>query len=168
MPDHRLHDTKTQAVRIDAKPELVVIDTARTCDIEMIDSRWALVIVVTLALAFLAAPLAVKAQQPQKVYRVGVLSPFSSSFGPGPSFEAFRQTFRELGYVDGRNAALEYRWADGQADRLPELAAELVRLRVDVIFSAWGTPAALATKKATNTIPIVFAGVGDAVGAGLV
>ena len=168
MPDHRLHDTKSQAVRIDAKPELVVIDTARTCDIEMIDSRWALVIVVTLALAFLAVPLAVKAQQPQKVYRVGVLSPFSSSFGPGPSFEAFRQTFRELGYVDGRNVALEYRWADGQADRLPDLAAELVRLRVDVIFSAWGTPAALATKKATNTIPIVFAGVGDAVGVGLV
>src|SRR6516162_8356377 len=103
-----------------------------------------------------------------KVYRVGVLSPFSSSFGPGPSFEAFRQMFRELGYVDGRSVALEYRWADGQADRLPDLAAELVRLQVDVIFSAWGTPAALATKKATNTIPIVFAGVGDAVGVGLV
>ncbi len=124
--------------------------------------------VVVVALALLVAPIAVRAQQPQKAYRVGVLSPFSSSFGPGPSFEAFRQTFRELGYVDGRNVALEYRWADGRSNRLPDLAAELVRLRVDVIFSAWGTPAALATKKATSTIPIVFAGVGDAVGVGLV
>jgi putative ABC transport system substrate-binding protein len=123
---------------------------------------------VVLAFAIVAAPLAVTAQQPQAVYRIGVLSPFSASFGPGPSFESFRQTLQELGYVDGRNAAFEYRWADGRSDRFFELAAELVRLRVDVIFSAWGTPAALATKKATSTIPIVFAGVGDAVGVGLV
>jgi putative ABC transport system substrate-binding protein len=109
-----------------------------------------------------------EAQQAGKVYRVGVLSPFSSSFGPGPSFEAFRQTLRELGYVEGRNIALEYRWADGRYDRLPDLTAELVGLRVNVIFSAWSTPAALATKKATSTIPIVFAGVGDAVGVGLI
>jgi putative ABC transport system substrate-binding protein len=151
-------------------PKMPVEKQANTsaCDREMIDGWRALVIVMTLALAFFAAPLAVRAQQPQKVYRVGVLSPFSASFGPGPSFEAFRQTFRELGYVDGRNVALEYRWADGRSDRLPDLAAELVQLRVDVIFSAWGTPAALATKKATSTIPIVFAGVGDAVGVGLV
>jgi ABC-type uncharacterized transport system substrate-binding protein len=67
-----------------------------------------------------------EAQQAGKVYRVGVLSPFSSSFGPGPSFEAFRQTLRELGYVEGRNIALEYRWADGRYDRLPDLTAELV------------------------------------------
>ncbi len=134
----------------------------------MIDGRRALVIFMTCGLAFVAAPLAVRAQQPQKVHRVGVLSPFASSFGPGPSFEAFRRTLRELGYVEGRDVALEYRWADGRSDRLADLAAELVRLRPDVIFSAWGTPAALATKKATNTIPIVFAGVGDAVGVGLV
>ncbi len=126
----------------------------------MIDGRRALVIFMTCGLAFVAAPLAVRAQQPQKVHRVGVLSPFASSFGPGPSFEAFRRTLRELGYVEGRDVALEYRWADGRSDRLADLAAELVRLRPDVIFSAWGTPEALATKKATNTIPIVFAGVG--------
>ena len=122
----------------------------------------------TIAGSLLAAPLAAEGQQGGKVYRVGVLSPFSSSFGPGPSFEAFRQTLRELGYVEGPNIVLEYRWADGRYDRLPDLTAELVRLRVDVIFSAWSTPAALATKKTTSTIPIVFAGVGDAVGVGLI
>jgi putative ABC transport system substrate-binding protein len=121
-----------------------------------------------LAGGLLAAPRAAEAQQVGRVFRIGVLSPFSPSFGPGPSFEAFRQTFRELGYVDGRNVVLEHRWADGRPDRLPALAAELVRLRVDVVFSVWGTPAALATKKATSTIPIVFAGVGDAVGVGVV
>ena len=121
-----------------------------------------------LAGGLLAAPLAADAQQAGKVYRIGVLSPFSSSFVPGPSFEAFRQTLRELNYVEGRNIALEYRWADGRYDRLPGLAADLVRLRVDVVVSAWSTPTALATKKATSTIPIVFAGVGDAVGVGVV
>ena len=125
-------------------------------------------LVVVLVITLFDTPLAVRAQQPQVVYRVGVLSPFSPSFGPGPSFEAFRQTFRELGYIDGRNVAFEYRWADGRPDRLPDLAADLVRLRVDVIFSAWGTPAALAAKKASTTVPIVFAGVGDAVGVGLI
>jgi len=117
----------------------------------------------------LAAPLAAGAQPAGgKLYRIGVLSPFPSSFGAGPSFEAFRQTLRQLGYLDGSNLALEYRWADGHSDRLPNLAAELVHLKVDVVFSAWGTPTALAAKKAASTIPVVFAGVGDAVGVGLV
>jgi putative ABC transport system substrate-binding protein len=124
--------------------------------------------VAALVLALLAVPLAIEAQSAGKVYRIGVLSPFPSSYGPGPSFEAFRQTLGELGYIDGRNVALEYRWAEGRTDRLPALAAELVRLGVDVVFSAWSTPAALATKKATSTIPVVFAGVGDAIGVGLV
>src|SRR5262249_28218728 len=117
--------------------------------------------------SLLTAPLAAEAQQAGKTYRIGILSPFSRSFGPAPSFEAFRQTLRELGYVDGRNVAFEYRWADGRDDRLPVLAAELIRTQVDVIFSAWGTPAALATKKATRSVPIVFAGVGNAVGVGM-
>ena len=116
----------------------------------------------------LVVPVTTRAQQVQKVYRIGVLSPFASSFGPGPSFEAFRQMLRELGYVEHRDVVLDYRWADGRPDRLLDLAADLVRLRVDVIFSAWGTPAALAAKKASTTIPIVFAGVGDAVGVGLI
>jgi len=108
-------------------------------------------LVVVLVITLFDTPLAVRAQQPQVVYRVGVLSPFSPSFGPGPSFEAFRQTFRELGYIDGRNVAFEYRWADGRPDRLLDLAADLVRLRVDVIFSTWGTPAALSAKKASSS-----------------
>ena len=122
----------------------------------------------TLVGGLFAAPPAGRAQVTVKSYRIGVLSPFSSTFGPGPSFAAFRQTLHELGYVEGRNIDLEYRWADGQYDRLPGLAAELVRLPVDVVFSAWSTPAALATQKATSSIPIVVAGVGDAVGVGLV
>ena len=93
---------------------------------------------------------------------------FSSSFGPGPSFDAFRRTLRELGYVEGRDVVLAHRWADGYADRLADLAADLVRVPVDIIFSAYGTPAALASRKATSSIPIVFAGVSDAVGVGLV
>ena len=127
--------------------------------------RIGLAIVLAVCLALM--PLGAEAQQVQKVYRIGVLSPLASSFGPGPSFEAFRQMLRELGYVEERDVMLEYRWADGRPDRLLDLAADLVRLRVDVIL-AWGTPAALAAKKLSSTVPIVFVGVGDAVGVGLI
>src|SRR5262249_25530350 len=105
--------------------------------------------------AVLAVSHGAEGQQRPKIYRVGVLSPFSSQFGPGPSFEAFLRTLHELGYVEGHDVALEYRWADGRSDRLAKLAAELVRLQPDVILSAWGTPGAMATKNATSTIPIV-------------
>ena len=131
----------------------------------MIDRR---AFIGTLVGGLFAASPTGRAQATVKSYRIGVLSPFSSTFGPGPSFAAFRQTLHELGYVEGRNIGLEYRWADGRYDRLPGLAEELVRLPVDVVFSAWSTPAALATQKATSSIPIVVAGVGDAVGVGLV
>ena len=87
---------------------------------------------------------------------------------PDHRFGAFQQAFHSLGYAEGRTVELEYRWADGHADRLADLAADLVRLPVDIIFSAYGTPAALASRKATSSIPIVFAGVSDAVGVGLV
>jgi putative ABC transport system substrate-binding protein len=102
------------------------------------------------------------------VARLGVLSPFFPSIGPSPAFDAFSQTMRELGWIEDQNIVFEYRWAEGRADRLPALAAELTRLKPDLIFSAWGTPAALAAKNASATIPIIFAGVGDAVGVGLV
>jgi putative ABC transport system substrate-binding protein len=130
---------------------------------------WKAVLALGLVLAFdpLSESFAAEVHQ-LKVYRIGVLSPFPASLGPGPSFDAFPKALRELGYVEGSNISIEYRWADGQFNRLPELAAELVRLRVDIIFAAWGTPTALATKKATSTVPIIFAGVGDAVGVGLV
>jgi putative ABC transport system substrate-binding protein len=123
---------------------------------------------ITLLGGAVAWPCRVHGQKSMGVARVGVLSPFSASIGPSPMFDTFSEMLRKLGWIEGQNIKFEYRWADGHADRLPALAAELARLEVDVIFSAWGTPAALATKEATATIPIVFAGVGDAVGVGLV
>jgi putative ABC transport system substrate-binding protein len=97
------------------------------------------------------------------VYRIGLLSPTSEGLG----LEAFRQGLRALGYVEGRNVLIESRSAEGRFDRLPDLAAELVRLRVDVIVAVV-TQASLAAKNATTTIPIVMLNVGDPVGAGLV
>ena len=120
-----------------------------------------------LVLGMLTGPSAVGAQ-PGRSARIGVLSPFAASTGPAPSFQAFRDGLRELGYVEGKNITFEYRWAEGRYERLAELTAELVRSKVDVVLSAWSTPAALAAKSATTTIPIVFIGVGDAVGVGLV
>ncbi len=118
----------------------------------------------TLAGGLLATPLAVNAQQTGKVYRIGFLSP-----GPGPSSstEAFRQGLRELGYVEGRNFIIEYRWAAGKVERLPELAKELVLLKVNIIVAS-STPTIEAAKRATSTIPIVMVAVADPVGSGLV
>jgi putative tryptophan/tyrosine transport system substrate-binding protein len=113
-------------------------------------------------------PLAARAQQLASVPRIGVLSPLSPSQIASPPFEAFRGALRDIGYVEGKNINFVYRWADGSQKRLGEFAAELASLKVDIIFSATGTPTAIAVQKATATIPIVFAGVGDAVGTGLV
>ena len=107
-----------------------------------------------------------KAQQAGKVARIGVLTQGSSTSGQH-ILEAFRQGLRELGYVEGQNIVFEYRWAEGRAERLPDLAAELLRLKVDVIV-AGGTLAPLAAKDATRTIPIVMSAAGDPVGTGLV
>ena len=114
----------------------------------------------------LAAPRAIGAQG-RKVVRIGVLSPFAASDGPAPSFHVFRDTLRQLGHAEG-DVSFEYRWAGGKYDRLPALAGELAQSKVDVIVSAWSTPAALAAKRATASIPVVFVGVGDAVGVELV
>jgi len=119
------------------------------------------------ALGAIAVPRTTWAQA-RKVSRIGVLSPFAEADGPAPSFQVFRDTMRELGHVEGADISFEYRWATGQYDRLPALAAELVQNKVDVIVSAWSTPGALAAKRATATIPVVFMGVGDAVGVELV
>jgi putative ABC transport system substrate-binding protein len=102
----------------------------------------------------------------RKVLRVGVLSPFSPA--SQPSLQPFRDGLRELGHREGQHIAFEYRWADGKPERLPELAAELVRDKVDVLLCAWGTPAALAAKNATTAIPVVVVGVADPVSVGLV
>ncbi len=121
-------------------------------------------LVFTLALGILMAPPAADAQQAGKIPRIGLLRP-----GPPPDIygEAFRQGMRDLGYVEGRNIVIEVRYAEGKLDRLPELAAELVRLKVDVIVTS--TEGGIrAAKEATSTIPIVFAAHGDPVGMGFV
>jgi len=116
-------------------------------------------------LALLAAPLGVEGQQAGKVYRIGIM--FVGSVGPHAYLDAFRQGLRESGWIEGKNIELEVRAADGKLERLPGLAAELVRLKVDVIFAP-NNPTAEAAKTATTSIPIVMAAVGDPVGKGLV
>jgi putative ABC transport system substrate-binding protein len=111
----------------------------------------------------LALCLPAEAQQAGKVYRIGYLVSRSAL---EPRDEAFRQGLRDLGYVEGKNIIIEYRFT-GEREQIPKLAAELVRLKVDIIVAP-GTPVAQAAKTATRTIPIVFAGVADPVGTGLV
>jgi putative ABC transport system substrate-binding protein len=108
----------------------------------------------------------VQAQQAAKVWKIGVLVSTSRALNATRE-DSLWQGLRQLGYVEGKNVAMEYRYADGQLDRLPQLAADLVGLKVDVIVVS-GTRAAVAAKQATSTIPIVLAGVGDPVQAGLV
>ena len=127
--------------------------------------RGRLCLFATLALATLAAPLAADAQQPGKVHRIGYLSGSGATAGL-PVLEAFRQGLRDLGYVEGKNTVIEYRWAEGRIERLPELAAELVRLKVDVIFAVT-LPPVQAARSATHTIPIVSAMLSDPVESGL-
>jgi len=104
-------------------------------------------------------PLTARAQQATKSYRIGMLETISPALNAA-HLDAFREGLRQLGYVEGKNYVIEYRSADGRADRFPSLAAELVRLGVDVIV-ARGTPAAVAAKNATETIPVIMASVGD-------
>jgi len=124
----------------------------------------ALGLILTLALGILTAPLTADAQQAGKVPRIGVLS--AGSLAGVIHLEAFREGLRDLGYVEGRNITLEYRFAEGYADRLPALVAELVRLPVDVLVVN-GTVAIRPAQHATTTIPIVMVAA-DPVGAGLV
>lgn len=113
-----------------------------------------------------AASFASFAQQQTKVARIGFLGQ-GSALGWAGRVQALRAGLRDLGYVEGRNIVIEFRWGEDNFDRLPELAAELVRLNVDVLVTA-GTPGTRAAKRATATIPIVMANVGDAVAMGLV
>jgi putative ABC transport system substrate-binding protein len=121
---------------------------------------------VTLALALLAAPLAVLAQQPGKLPTIGFLGSSTPS-AASQWVAAFLRRLHELNWIENRNVAIEYRWAEGRSERYAEIAAELVRLKVDVIV-AHSTPAVIAAKQATAVIPIVFPVAGDPVGSGLV
>jgi putative ABC transport system substrate-binding protein len=111
------------------------------------------------AAGFLAAPLVARAQQAGKIYRIGILEPIPAAQNAA-NLDALRKGLRDLGYVEGRNLIIEYRSADGRAERFPDLASELVRANVDLIVTR-GTPAARAAKNATGTIPTVMATMGD-------
>ncbi len=120
-------------------------------------------LVTATAVLLLAGSVAAQAQQAGRVYRIGFVSPTSSS----PTIDAFRQGLRELGYVEGQNVIVEARFAEGRSERLPELVAEVLRLKVDVLVVG-STLGALAAKRATTTLPIVFAGLIDPVATGIV
>jgi putative ABC transport system substrate-binding protein len=119
-------------------------------------------LVITLALCEAVA----EAQQTGKIFRIGYLDPSTAS-GSAVLLEAFRREMTKLGWIEGKNITIEYRFADQKPERLPELAADLVSLKVDLIVTV-NTPSALAAKKATTSIPIVMANAADPVGAGLV
>jgi putative ABC transport system substrate-binding protein len=118
-----------------------------------------------LATFFLTTASLANAQQTGKVSRIGFL--LGSSPGPDPRVEAFRQGLRDLGYIEGKNIVIEWRFAEGKQDRLPEIAAELVHLNVEIIVTD-GTAVTRAAKNVTKTIPIVMAGDGDPIGNGFV
>jgi putative ABC transport system substrate-binding protein len=113
-----------------------------------------------------AWPFAARAQQPAKLPTIGFLGPTTAS-AQSQWVAAFLQRLSELGWIEGRTLAIAYRWAEGRAERFAEFATEFVRLKVDVIVT-YGTPQVISAKQATSAIPIVFALVGDAVGAGLI
>jgi putative tryptophan/tyrosine transport system substrate-binding protein len=121
---------------------------------------------ITLVGAMIGCPLAARAQQAGKVPRIGFLG-ISSPSTFAPRIEAFRQGLRDFGYFEGSTIIIEYRWAEGRYERLPELAAELVRSNVDLIVTH-ATPGSLAAKQATTKIPIVMAVIGDPVASGVV
>jgi putative ABC transport system substrate-binding protein len=125
--------------------------------------KWGGIVAIALTLAMCGA--VAQAQQAARIPRIGILLGASASFYSA-RVEAFRQRLRERGYVEGKNTVIEYRYAEGKLERLPDLAAELVGLKVDVIVT--GGPGAGAAKKASATIPIVFATAFDPVGDGLV
>jgi putative ABC transport system substrate-binding protein len=116
----------------------------------------------TLAGGLFAAPLAAGAQRASKVVTIGILA-----IEPFPPIDSFRQRLQELGYIEGKNVSFESRYAEGRNQRFRELAEELVATRVDVILT-WGTPALLAAKQATKTIPIVMGAIGDPIASGAV
>jgi putative tryptophan/tyrosine transport system substrate-binding protein len=123
-------------------------------------------LLIALGVAALAWAGAVRAQAPSTLRRIGMLSGFSPS-GYAPSYQAFRLGLRDLGWVEGKNISIEYRHAEGRHDRLPDLAADLVRLKVDVIVTT-ATSDALAAQRATKAIPIVMVAAGNPVAHGLV
>jgi len=131
-----------------------------------VNHRWRKIFCVALSAVLFALCVSASAQQPKKAFRIGYLSSADPATD-SPRAAGIRLALRELGYIEGQNIAIEYRYAEGKVDRAPELAAELVRLKVDIIVVPSGDATIRAAKKATKTIPIVMAGQGsDPVSAG--
>ena len=124
------------------------------------------ILCLSLTIAMVVATAIADAQQREKIFRIGFLDPSNAS-GSAVVVDVFRQELRNLGWVEGKNISIEYRFAELKAERVAELAAELVRLKVGLIVTS-GNPPALEAKKATSTIPIVMVNVGEPVGLGLV
>src|SRR5262245_44024292 len=123
---------------------------------------------ILVAVVLVALVVTTEAQQPKKISRIGFLSAVAPAVESTRS-ELFRQALRDLGYIEGQNFTIEYRYGEGKRDRAPELAAELVRLKVDIIVVSAGDAWILAAKNATKTIPIVMGGAGlDPVEAGYI
>jgi putative ABC transport system substrate-binding protein len=125
------------------------------------------VLSILFVVALLAVAVIADAQQPKKVPRIGYLSGAGDPSNPGPNVEAFRRGLQELGYIEGKNILVEYRYIEGKRDRIPSLVAELVQLKVDVLVSP-NLPAIRAAKQATKTIPIVMVTNWDPVAEGLI
>jgi putative ABC transport system substrate-binding protein len=125
------------------------------------------IVFIAVAILFLVIVHRVEAQQPKKIPRVGYVSGSGDASNPGPLVEAFRQGLRDLGYIEGKNILVEYRYAAGKLDPIPSIVAELVQLNVDVIVAA-ALPAIRAAKQTTKTIPIVMVTTQDPVAAGIV
>jgi putative ABC transport system substrate-binding protein len=122
---------------------------------------------VILALGILPTPLLAEAQQRRTTPRLGVVAPAGSPSSSSPEIDAFREALRDLGYIEGQNLIVEYRWTEGESDRCLPLIAELAQLNVDALVTG-ATPCALAAKKVTTSIPVVIGAMGDPVGKGIV
>jgi putative tryptophan/tyrosine transport system substrate-binding protein len=144
----------------------VDLNVGRISDDRQMTMRQMLIKLITTVFLLVAVSVTVNAQEPVRVWRIGFLGPGSYS-SDDPRVEALRRGLRELGYLEGRNLAFEFRWARGNANRLPALAAELAKLKVDAIVTQ-GTQATDAARRAVTTIPIVFSVAGDPIGSGLV
>lgn len=123
-------------------------------------------LLIALGAGLIGAPFGTRAQPAGKMFQVGYVGNSTPSV-EAALVEAFRQGLRERGYAEGKNIVVHYRWAEGRIDRMPDIVADLIRLRVDVLVMA-GTPAVIAAKQATTSIPIVMAAIGDAVATGIV
>ena len=130
------------------------------------NSRRSGVLCVTLCAALFALCASAEAQQTRRLFRIGFISPASSSTA-GPNLEALRQGLHDLGYIDGKNIVIEARWAEGSAERFPQLLGELIDRKVEVIVVG-GATGALAARNAAVTVPVVFAAVTDPLGYGII